>query len=197
MNKLTKNEFKPAPQLKTLYYIYLVLALAISVLPWYLPVIVFAPFVAAYYTSIVTAIIILPIVILTLYWIPRYYKTILYHFTNTEIVWKRGVWFQKTGIVPYNRITNVDIEQGPISRMLKIASLKVQTAGYSAPSGAGSVSEIAILGVENSEELHDVIMQSVRGHKPVAVETYEKEDISSKMLGELVKIRQLLEKSQK
>jgi membrane protein YdbS with pleckstrin-like domain len=121
---------------------------------------------------------------------------VLYKLTNSEIVWRRGVWFKKTGIVPYNRITNVDTNQGPISRMLEIASLKVQTAGYSAPSGKfGGLAEIRIDGIEQFEELRELIMEFVRGKKPVAVETYEEENNDLKILNELVKIRELLEKS--
>ena len=193
---LTKDgQFKPALQFRTLYYIYAVLTIVLSVFPWYIPVAVFAPFAATYYTTIVVAIIVLPILALVMYWIPRYYNTILYTFSDTEIEWRRGVWFKKTGIVPYNRITNVDVEQGPISRKLGIASLKIQTAGYSAPSGAGGVSEMKVLGVEQFEELRDVIMGFVRGKKPIAVETYE-EDVSSRILEELIKIRKVLEKQQ-
>jgi len=193
---LTKDgQFKPAPQFRTLYYIYAILTFVLSVFPWYIPVVIFAPFVATYYTTIVVAIIVLPILALIMYWIPRYYNTILYTFSDTEIEWRRGVWFKKTGIVPYNRITNVDIEQGPISRKLGIASLKIQTAGYSAASSAGGVSEMKVLGVEQFEELRTVIMESVRGKRPVAVETYE-EDVSSRILEELIKIRKVLEKQQ-
>ncbi|MEM2082887.1 MAG: PH domain-containing protein [Nitrososphaerota archaeon] len=32
-----------------------------------------------------------------------------YKLTEDEIIWKRGVWFKSTGIVPYNRITNIDV----------------------------------------------------------------------------------------
>jgi len=116
--------FRPEPQFKTLYYIYLLLTLVFGVLTWFIPVMLFAPFV-------VTAFILLPIVIIVvfaIYWIPRYYNTIQYTLTEDEIVWQRGVWFKKTGIVPYNRITNVDVSQGPVSRMLGIAFLKIQTA---------------------------------------------------------------------
>lgn len=193
---IKSGQFKPAPQFKTLYYIYLILIIVLSVFTWYIPVAVFAPFVIAYYITVVLAIILIPIVVITLYWIPKYYKTMIYHFTDTEIEWRRGVWFKKTGIVPYNRITNVDVGQGPFSRRLGIASLKVQTAGYSAPAGGGGVPEMKIEGVEQFEELRNVIMQFVRGKKPVAVETYE-EDTSSRMLEELIKIRELLEKSQR
>ena len=37
-------------------------------------------------------------------WAPLYYKSVVYHLNDTEMTWKRGVFFRKTGIVPYNRI---------------------------------------------------------------------------------------------
>ncbi len=116
--------------------------------------------------------------------------------TETEITWNRGVWFKIIGVVPYNRITNIDIKQGPISRGLGIASLKIQTAGYSASSASGGFSEIKIDGMKNYSEVRDMILDFVRGKKPEAVETYEtlnEEDVKK----ELVKIRELLEEKLK
>ena len=180
------KEFKPAPQFKRLYYVYLVLGVIFCVLTWYTPVLLFAP-------PIVTLIISIPILvslIFIIYWIPKYYDTISYKLTDNEIVWRRGVWFKNTGVVPYNRITNIDIGQGPISRMLGIAALKIQTAGYS---GKQARSEIKIEGVEQFEELRELIMKFVRGKRPVAVESYEEDDVNLKILNELVKIRKLLQ----
>ena len=99
---------------------------------------------------------------------------------------------QKTGIVPYNRITNIDTTQGPISRLLGIATLKIQTAGYS---GQQPKAEIRIEGMEQFEELRELIMEFVRGKKPEAVETYEEENNTLKILNEVVRIRELLESS--
>lgn len=191
MNEIKINEeFRPAPQLKKLYWIYFVLAIFLGVLWWCIPVILFAP-------PVITVCISLPIVavlIFTAYWIPKYYDSIVYKLTENEIIWKRGVWFKNTGIVPYNRITNIDITQGPISRKLGIAALKIQTAGYS---GQQARSEIRINGIEDFEELREVIMGFVKGKKPVAVETYEEENIDSRILNEVVRIRKLLEKYSK
>ena len=184
------EEFRPAPQLKKLYWIYFVLAIFLGVLWWCIPVILFAP-------PVITVCISLPIVavlIFTAYWIPKYYDSIVYKLTENEIIWKRGVWFKNTGIVPYNRITNIDITQGPISRKLGIAALKIQTAGYS---GQQTRSEIRINGIEDFEELREVIMGFVKGKKPVAVETYEEKNIDSRILNEVVRIRKLLEKYSK
>ena len=200
MGKIFKTkigeEFKPAPQFKNLYFIYLMFIIPFVVLTWYIPVIVFAPLTAIVIVSLFVLLPILLILVFTAYWIPKYYDSMLYKLTNTEITWKRGVWFKKTGIVPHNRITNVDIDQGPISRGLGIASLKIQTAGYSAPSSGGfGKAEIRIEGMEHFEELRELIMEFVRGKKPVAVETYEEESINLKILNELIKIRELLERS--
>ena len=180
------EEFKPSPQFKKLYYIYFLLAIIFGILWWYIPVLLFAPF----EVKVGITIPILAILIFIAYWIPRYYDTIVYKLTENEIVWRRGVWFKNTGIVPYNRITNIDIGQGPISRMLGIATLKIQTAGYSGQARP----EIKIEGIEQFEELREMIMGFVKGKKPVAVETYGEENIDLKILNELVKIRKLLEK---
>lgn len=187
------KDFRPSPQLKKLYYIDMFLVLCLAIFSWYLPVFFFVPRVVVIAITLVVLVPLVPIVILTIYWIPKYYDTIIYKLTDKEMVWRRGVWFKNTGIVPYNRITNVDIAQGPISRRLGIASLKIQTAGYSATSAARS--EIRIDGMEDFEGVRELIMGFVRGKKPVAVETYEGEGADGRILKELVKIRRLLEKT--
>jgi Uncharacterized conserved protein len=164
------EEFKPAPQFKKLNYIYLVLVVLFGILTWYIPVLLFAPF----KVTLGISIPILAILIFIAYWIPKYYETMVYKLTENEIVWRRGVWLKITGIVPYNRITNIDITQGPILRKLGIAALKIQTAGYS---GQQARAEISIEGMEQFEELRELIVEFVKGKKPMAVETYEEENI--------------------
>ncbi|KYH42367.1 MAG: membrane protein [Candidatus Bathyarchaeota archaeon B63] len=187
------EEFKPAPQFKRLYYIYLLLITLFGVLTWYIPVLFFPP-------PAVKVIITIPVIAVLAFaagWIPKYYESITYRLAEDEILWRRGVWFKHAGVVPYNRITNIDVCQGPISRILGIGTLKIQTAGYS-----GTVrAEIRIEGIENLEELKNVIMELVKRKKPVAIETYEEEpkprgeDINVKILSELKRIRRLLEKT--
>ena len=182
------NKFKPSEKLKKDYYINLVLIIIIFILPWYIPVLVFTNMIS----TVITSIIIIPIFLFALFWISKYYQTIEYHPGKDEISWKRGVWFQKTGVVSYNRITNVDITQGPIQRYLGISDLKIQTAGYSAQSGSSA--ELKILGMENPEKIKDFIIDMVRGRKAVSVETYEREeDSESKIVKELIRIRKILE----
>ncbi|RZN38052.1 MAG: PH domain-containing protein [Methanophagales archaeon ANME-1-THS] len=104
------EDFKPAPQLKTLYYLYLILGILVGVLTWYIPVLLViargsdnAPFVVT-----LGSLPLLGLLIFIVYWIPQYYETMQYQLTGNEIVRRRGVWFKQTGIVPYSRITNID-----------------------------------------------------------------------------------------
>lgn len=181
------EDFRPSVQLKRLYVISISAILVVLFLPVSLII-----FVAPSVVALIIGVPFLFVFLFLFYWVPKFYKTIQYKLSDSEMTWRRGVWFRNTGIVPYNRITNVDIAQGPVSRMLGIAALKIQTAGYSAPNTRSS--EIKIEGVENSEEMRETIMSFVRGGKPVAVETYDGGDVNSRILNELVRIRKSLVK---
>lgn len=190
MKAVLGQEFRPAPQLRSLYYTYLFIVFFALFLMTTLPVLILVPILGTIFL-LVLIVFLSPVAL----WIHKYYHTIVYSLTGAEITWKRGVWFRKTGVVPYNRITNVDIDQGPISRSFGIAAIKIQTAGYSGPNVRSS--EIKIEGMRNFEELRETIMGFVRGGKPMAVETYgrrEDKGEDTDVLSELVKIRKLLEK---
>jgi len=186
------QELRPAETLRSLFHTYFIMAVAVFVLPWYLLMIVFAPAIAV----LIGTFILFVIGAFVLYWIGLYTETFVYTLSDEEIVWHRGVWFRETGIVPYNRITNVDIAQGPVSRRIGIASLKLQTAGYSGASrSATRPAEITIEGLKNFMELRDTIMGFVHGRGPAAVGTYAGSDAKDeRVFNELVKIRKLMEK---
>lgn len=201
--KAQPGEFRPEPELRKLYYTYLLAVFVAGFLSWQVPVLLFAPLNVKMMTGIFFSLPILILFIFADLWIGRFYSTITYGMNANEITWRRGVWFRNTGIVPYNRITNIDITQGPVSRRLGIGSLKIQTAGYSAPSGRSS--EIRIDGIRDFEGLREAIMSHVRGRAPMAVETYARQSglsgpsapADSTVLSELVRIRKLLEKAGK
>ena len=127
-------------------------------------------------------------------WAPLYYKSVVYHLNDTEMTWKRGVFFRKTGIVPYNRITNVDIVQGPVMRLFGISHLKIETAGGGA---SKSSAEIQLEGISDPEPLRQLIMDFVRGQKPAAAATgteYKSQNADLQaLLDEVAAIRRLLE----
>lgn len=181
--------FKPAPQYRSYLYASLVLAVVAFILPWLVPAVVFSP-------PLVALAIVLPtlaVIAFVVYWIPLYYVSIVYRLTVTEITWQRGVWFRQTGIVPYNRITNVDISQGPLMRYFAFSAVRVQTAGYSAQTRA----EIVLNGIVDPRDLQEKIMNFVRTTGPVAVEGGMEQPPALPAAGEIVEelraIRQLLE----
>ena len=179
--------FRPAPQYRLYLYTYLVVTLTLFILPWLVPVILFSPAVVA----AVTVVPILAIIIFVVYWVPLYHKSITYQLTVTETTWQRGVWFRQTGIVPYNRITNVDIVQGPLMRIFSFSALRVQTAGYSGQARA----EIVLTGIEDPKDLQEMIMSFVRRTGPVAVggEPEHPPVAADAVVEELRAIRRLLE----
>ncbi|MEN4007127.1 MAG: PH domain-containing protein [Methanobacteriaceae archaeon] len=139
------ESFNPAKQLKTLYYIYFLITIM------FMPVIVLVisffyilflpeikstaeifglPVLEPLFITMLISLLIPIILLFILYWIPKFYSTIIYKLDDEGIECCRGVWFKHIDIVPYNRITEVHISQGPISRMLKIGSLKIRTASY-------------------------------------------------------------------
>jgi len=179
--------FKPSPKLIRLHFIYLLLVVLFLILPWYIPLALLAP---PGVTLVVTFFILIAIG-LAGYWILKYYDSLVYKLTGEEVECRKGIWFKKVSVVPYNRITNVDVIQGPISRKLGIATLKLQTAGYS---GQVSRAEARIDGLENYEEIKDLVLGLIRRRRPEAVETFEEPSGMEKIVTELVEIRKLLEK---
>jgi len=98
------------------------------------------------------------LVVLFIIWTRLYYDSMWYELHDDEMRWKRGVIFRRTGIVPYNRITNIDIRQGPVMRRLEISTISIQTAGYSGQAQA----EIRIEAIVYAEELRELIRSMVR-----------------------------------
>jgi membrane protein YdbS with pleckstrin-like domain len=196
------ESFKPDKEFMKLYYSYLMIFDAVIFLAVILPAIV-AAFVyrTLFEVMIVSASLILPflfMVFFVAFWIPQYYASVSYSFTEGEIAVEKGVWWRHKSTVPYNRVTNIDIVQGPISRRFGVAKVRVQTAGYSATGGGGAVAEASIFGVKDFEEIRSFILKQVRRLRPVAVEAGVEaaapEEPSQQMLAELKKIRKILEK---
>jgi len=150
---------------------------------------------------LIASVLLLAVLAFSLLWVALYYQSITYHLNKTEMTWKRGVWFRRTGIVPYNRITNVDIVQGPLMRLFHISNLKIQTAGGSADGNP----EISLVGIKEPEPLRAIIMDFVRGHPSVAAVTgaenagippnYTNQDMAA-LLKEVSTIRKILESKQ-
>ena len=54
-----------------------------------------------------------------------------YALREHDIALKRGVFFRKTVILPFNRLQHAEISSGPLQRRFGLATLKLYTAGAS------------------------------------------------------------------
>jgi hypothetical protein len=179
----------------TWYRAGIALIIGLIILVIYVPVVAFGEMPATF-SFVILGFIAVTFILLWI-WVGMYYDSMSYELREDEINWKRGVWFRTTGIVPYNRIVNLDLRQGPLMRFLGISTLAIQTAGYSGQ----AVPEIKIEGIEHAEELRELIRSHVRGSvshddgtgsaKPLSFPSGV--SVHQQMLAELKQIRSLLE----
>jgi membrane protein YdbS with pleckstrin-like domain len=136
---------------------------------------------------------------LFLLWIPAFYKSLEYFIDSDSVKMNKGVFWKKHVTVPFTKITNLDVTQGPVQRAFDIGTIHVQTAGAGGPEGARA--ELKLLGVRDLDEVKDAIMERVRGYtilKPDEVKQkvadQSDSEIFARMLKELTAIRDVLDK---
>ena len=66
-----------------------------------------------------------------------------YAMRERDILYKEGVIWRSSTIVPFNRVQHAEVHQGPIERLFKLSKLKIYTAG-------GSSSDLSISGLSPS-----------------------------------------------
>ena len=79
-------------------------------------------------------------------------RSIGYRLRDDDLLFRRGIMFQRLVAVPYGRMQLVDITRGPLARALGLAELKLVTAA-AAP-------HVTIPGLpeEDADELRDQLV---------------------------------------
>lgn len=82
-----------------------------------------------------------------------------YALRQQDIIFRRGFLFQKTTVVPFNRIQHVAVERSVTDKALKLATLKIYTAG-------GSGSDLSIPGLlpDTAFSLREELSNRMSGH---------------------------------
>jgi membrane protein YdbS with pleckstrin-like domain len=93
--------------------------------------------------------VVLVIMALVLAFIPRRVRAIGYQLRDDDLLFRRGLLFQRFVSVPYGRMQLVDVTRGPVSRILGLSDLHFVTAA------ASSGVMIPGLLVADAEELRD------------------------------------------
>ena len=70
-----------------------------------------------------------------------------YHYwINTDaLVVKEGIFFKKNRKIPYKRIQNVNVLQGPLQRILKVATLQLESASGGKPEAVLRVVDLTVV----------------------------------------------------
>jgi uncharacterized protein len=96
---------------------------AISLIPW-----LALGWHWAFVLPIVVGVIALVVICLT----PRRVRAIGYQLREDDLVFRRGLAWQRFAAVPYGRMQLIDINRGPLARVLGLSELRFVTAAASA-----------------------------------------------------------------
>ena len=92
------------------------------------------------------------IFLLTVILTPRRVRSIGYQLREDDLLFRRGIMFQRVVAVPFGRMQLVDINRGPLARALGLSELKFVTAA------AASGVTIPGLAEQDAEELRDTLV---------------------------------------
>lgn len=103
-------------------------------------------------------LLVLPIVVgvvslVTLVLTPRRVRAIGYMLRDDDLLFRRGIMFQRFVAVPYGRMQLVDINRGPLARAVGLSELKLVTAA------AASNVTIPGLPAQDAEDLRDRLVE--------------------------------------
>lgn len=92
------------------------------------------------------------ILVITLAFTPRRVRAIGFQLREDDLVFRRGIMFQRIVAVPYGRMQLVDVNRGPLDRAFGLSELKFVTAA------AATGVTIPGLPEAEAEELRDTLV---------------------------------------
>lgn len=196
------EEFRPSPKMMLLYFTYLVLIMVPLYAVGFGVLLLILYYARDNFAAMVFALVYLvPVtatLMFTMYWIPKYYRSVKYVFTESEVRVEQGVWWKLRRAIPHSRIMNAETIQGPLSRRYKVGTVDIFTAGYTGQAGGGGAgakrSEASFVHREDFLELREQVLGLVKGKPLFGVPAASSDATPKEMLEELKAIRKLLEK---
>ncbi len=110
-----------------------------------------------------TVMLVVVPILFTAAYMPAFVRSFSYDLTDKFIIIKRGVITKQKTTIPFSRIQNVSVIQGPFDRRFGIYTVKIETAGFSAASGSqgGSQPEGLLIGIKDPAKLESIIDELV------------------------------------
>ena len=123
----------------------------------------------------------------------KYWKKFHFQYDEKELKVFSGVWWQKQILVPFSRITNIDIIQGPWQRSRDLATLNIQTAGR----GGTQIAEAQLWSQDNYKQLRDDLLSRISKKLPYPSDGTGESLVEENEQPNLNKMIYLLEKIEK
>jgi membrane protein YdbS with pleckstrin-like domain len=199
--KMESKRFKPVEALRTfwltVWFVWLVVGFLAGATPAILETVFGLP-IRGLLPSLITDAALLLIMIPVGIWLPAYHRSIEYGIDSEAVRSKRGVFWKRVTTVPFHKITNIDITQGPVQRAFGIGTVHVQTAG--AGGSQGGQAELLLQGIDDLEGVRDrLLARAVETGPDLEVKRTQAalHGSSEPILEELSRIRRLLESYRK
>jgi len=168
--------YTPSPRLRAFHLLLLILVVWIGILPLFILAAVTLP-------GHLTLPLMLPLLLIILairWYIPKYWASIRFRFTATEVVCEKGAWRVDRRVVPYSKIRGIEIACGLVCRYLGIATLRIVL---------DDDGTLQIPGVEEPAEVRDTLRDKVmggfaQGHEKIPKNRNESENERTKNLQE-------------
>lgn len=119
-----------------------------------LPCVGFAPF--TFGLSLFGLVVPAALFGVTLWYYRMFYKRLSCSLTNRKLIIGRGILTRTEQAVPLDKITDMQMNQGPVMRWLNLESIKVETAG-SMGGAAGAL--VGLVGIEGSRAFRAAVLE--------------------------------------
>ena len=103
------------------------------------------------------ALFFLILMLVMLFSVKKIYNFLGYALRENDVCLRKGLFFRKYIIVPFNRIQHITVEQGVLSRAFGLASFEVFSA-------AGNENNFVLKGItkERADEMKQFILQKIK-----------------------------------
>jgi membrane protein YdbS with pleckstrin-like domain len=111
------------------------------------------------------------------------YDTTWYVMSSRSLRIRRGIWTLREMTITFENVQNIKITQGPVMRLFGIKNVVVETAGsagHSAESGRTAENQAVLEGVDNADEIRDLILARVRASRSAGLGDEHAEYASSR-----------------
>ena len=106
--------------------------------------------------ALAATLLILPAsLVISFAWSSLYSKSLEYRVTDRRVLINQGIIFKSWKSIPFDKITDVAIKQGPVERHFGIKTLLIQTAGMGTYRAEGT-----LCGLSEAEKVREKLVEA-------------------------------------